>query len=85
MRGDVLYEAGFGSADCDAATPVQAQDIFMIGSITKEFPRLLGYVLEERGFFSRTDVLGDLPADYPGEGRLIRQVLARFPPEYTDL
>ncbi len=44
-----LYEKGFGSASCDGAEPVTAEHHFMIGSITKELTRLLGYVLAERG------------------------------------
>ncbi len=66
LRGDVVYEAGYGSTNCDAGSPVQAQDVFMIGSITKEFTRLLGYVLEEQEFLSRTDVIGDLLTDLGG-------------------
>lgn len=57
--GEVLFESGYGSASCDGQTPIRADHVFMIGSITKEFTRLLGYVLEERGMLSRDDQLGD--------------------------
>lgn len=75
--GDVLYEAGFGSAHCDGRNPVTPAHIFMIGSITKEFTRLLAYVLEEQGELSRTDTLGQRIPNLGGPiaGVNIQQVL----------
>ena len=56
-RGEVVFESGYGSATCDGSVPVAAGQVFMIGSITKEFTRLLGFVLDERGVLSLDDTL----------------------------
>ena len=58
-HGLVVFESGYGSASCSDNTPVNSGHVFMIGSITKEFTRLMAYVLEERGVLSRSDALGD--------------------------
>lgn len=55
LGGTLLFESGFGSAACDSDEPVTHKHLFMIGSITKDFTRLLGFVLEERGAISLDD------------------------------
>lgn len=64
--GDELFESGFGSATCEGAEPVTSAHVFMIGSITKEFTRVLGYVLEEKGYFSLNDSVAELLPDFQG-------------------
>jgi len=59
LRGETIYEKGFGSASCAADEPVTPQHLFMIGSITKELTRLLAYVLEEQGLLSLDDALSE--------------------------
>lgn len=65
-RGKVLLESGFGSASCTINEPVTPEHIFMIGSITKEFTRILGYVLEEEGVFHLDDKVSDVLAGFRG-------------------
>jgi len=64
--GDVLVESGFGSASCTDGKIVTADHLFMIGSITKEFTRLLGFVLEEKGALSLDDTVSDVLPDFNG-------------------
>lgn len=76
-RGKLLYENGFGSAACTHSEPVTTDHIFMIGSITKEYTRLLGFVLEEQGVISLDDAVADLLPDFRGPiGRVtVRQLM----------
>ena len=46
LREETIYEKGFGSASCMGDDPVTPEHLFMIGSITKEFTRLLIYLLD---------------------------------------
>lgn len=66
VGGEVLYQEGFGSAACNRDEPVTAAYVFMIGSITKEVTQLLGYILEERGFLSLDDTLGERLPEFSG-------------------
>ena len=63
---NVLFESGFGSASCTGEENVSPGHVFMIGSITKEFTQLLGFVLEERGYFDLDDTVSRFIPDFPG-------------------
>lgn len=65
-RGEVLFEGGYGSASCTADEPVTPVHVFMIGSITKEFTRVLGFVLEEDGVLSFDDTVADYVPGFRG-------------------
>lgn len=62
----VLIESGFGSASCTEDEKVTPAYVFMIGSITKEFTRVLGFVLEEKGVFSLDDKVSQILPDFHG-------------------
>ncbi len=62
----VLLESGFGSASCADDEPTTPAHVFMIGSITKEFTQLLGYVLEEQGAFALDDTVSKLLPEFRG-------------------
>jgi len=64
--GDVFFESGFGSASCRKEEKVTPAHVFMIGSITKEFTRVLGFVLEEKGVFSFDDTVSQILPDFHG-------------------
>ncbi len=64
--GKVLFESAFGSASCTEQEAVTPAHLFMIGSITKEFTRLLGFVLEEQGYFSLEDTVSSVIAEFRG-------------------
>lgn len=72
----VLIESGFGSASCTTNEDVTPEHIFMIGSITKEFTRVLGFVLEEKGVFFLDDMVSEVLPDFSGPiGRVKLQQL----------
>ena len=66
-NGEVLFESGFGSASCVGEEAVSPDHLFMIGSITKEFTQVLGFVLEEQGFISLDGTVNDYIPDFTGE------------------
>lgn len=65
-RDTLLVESGFGSASCSAVEDVTPNHVFMIGSITKEFTRVLGFVLEEKGVFSLDDTVSEVLPNFTG-------------------
>lgn len=62
----VLIETGFGSASCTTNERVTPEHLFMIGSITKELTRVLGFVLEEKGALSLDDTVADVLPGFDG-------------------
>ena len=77
LGGTVLLEQGFGSASCEDDETVTPAHVFMIGSITKEFTRVLGFVLEEKQILSLDDTVSEILPDFRGPiGRVtMRQLL----------
>jgi CubicO group peptidase (beta-lactamase class C family) len=65
-RDKVLVDSGFGSASCTSNEAVTPEHVFMIGSITKEFTRVLGFVLEEKGVFRLDDKVSDVLSEFRG-------------------
>lgn len=74
---EVVFESGFGSASCAGKERITPEHLFMIGSITKEFTRLLGFVLEEQGVLSLDDTVAEALPGFRGPiGRAtLRQLL----------
>ena len=65
--GRVVFQSGFGSASCRRHEPVTPAHLFMIGSITKEMTRVLGYILEEKGFLNLGMTVRDYVPDFSGD------------------
>lgn len=66
LGGTVLLEEGFGSASCSEDEPVMPAHVFMIGSITKEFTRVLGFVLEEKDILSLDGTVSQILPEFHG-------------------
>lgn len=64
--GEIVLESGFGSANCESEENIGGDHLFMIGSITKELTRVLGFVLEEQGFLSLEDTVADWIPGFTG-------------------
>lgn len=59
------FRRGFGHADCSGTTPMTAEHLVMMGSITKELTQLLSYVLVEEGKLAFQDPIGRYLAGLP--------------------
>jgi len=88
-RGDeVLYRGSRGHADVDADTPLSADDLFRIGSVTKQISSAGLLTLVEAGKVSLDDPLSKYVADYPNGARIsVRQLLDHTSgvKSYTDI
>jgi len=89
-RGEeLIYERAHGFADLEFAVPADAETMFRIGSVTKQFTAAGIVLLAERGKLEIDDPLTRFLPDYPTHGQEItlRQLLTHTAgvPNYTDL
>ncbi len=77
VKGELAYARGLGHADCAATEAMTPDDVFLIGSITKEFLRLLAYKLEEEGHLRMDDPIGTFLPDLPEDkaALTVRQIV----------
>jgi len=64
---EAVVRRGFGSANCAGTEAMGPDHLVMIGSITKEFTRILAYQLAEQRTISFTDPIGKYLPDWPDE------------------
>jgi CubicO group peptidase (beta-lactamase class C family) len=88
-RGDQLLVAkGYGVADVAHATPVTADTVFRIGSVTKQFTAVAILQLVERGELKLTDDVRTYVPEFPAKSRTvtIEHLLTHTSgiPSYTD-
>lgn len=75
-RGDhVIFRSARGVGDVDAATPLSAQSVFEIGSITKQFAAAGLLKLVDAGKVSLDDPLSKYVPDYPNGNAITIQEL----------
>ncbi len=76
-RGDqVLFRGSRGHGDVDADTPLSADDVFRIGSVTKQIASAGLLTLVDAGKVSLDDPLSKYVADYPNGANIsVRQLL----------
>ena len=88
-RGTVLLATAYGLADAELDVPANADTLFRIGSITKQFSSAMIMRLVEKGELSLDDRLGKLLPDapFPAEPITLRHLLDHTSgiPSYTDL
>ena len=74
--GRTRLARGYGFADLEQRTPVTADTVFRIGSVTKEFTAAAVLLLAERGRLSLDDKLAKFVPDFPRAGEVtIRRLL----------
>lgn len=69
--GKTLFRKGYGMADVEKKVPVQAGNVFRLGSITKQFTAVGILMLEEEGRLSLQDEITKFLPDYPTRGKKI--------------
>lgn len=85
--GKILYLGGFGKASIELNVNNTAQNVFEIGSITKQFTAVSILMLEEEGKLSTSDKVTKHLTDYPEKNITIHQLLNHTAgvPNYTSL
>lgn len=70
-NGQIIYKKAFGMANLELNIPMQADNIFRIGSITKQFTAVAILQLMEQGKLSLQDDITKFIPDYPTHGHHI--------------
>lgn len=75
-RGEAIYQKGFGKANLELDVNLNPENVFEIGSMTKQFTAIAILMLEEQGKLRVTDVISKYIQDYPnGENITIHHLL----------
>lgn len=69
--GRILYKKAFGMANIELQVPMQAENVFRIGSITKQFTAVAILQLVEQGKMDLQDEVTKFIPDYPTLGNKI--------------
>ncbi len=70
-NGEIVYKKAFGMANLELNIPMQADNVFRIGSITKQFTAVAILQLMEQGKLSLQDDIMKFIPDYPRDGHKI--------------
>lgn len=70
-KGQIIYKKAFGMANLEYNTPMQVDNIFRIGSITKQFTAVAILQLMEQGKLNMQDEITKFIPDYPTHGHKI--------------
>jgi CubicO group peptidase (beta-lactamase class C family) len=70
QKGAVVYEGSFGLRDAENKIPHQANDIFLIGSVTKQITSAVIMQLQEEGKLSVTDKLSKYFTGFPNGDKI---------------
>lgn len=70
-NGNVIYRKAFGKANLELDVPMKPENVFELGSITKQFTAVAILMLEEQGKLSLTDDITKYIPDYPTHDKKI--------------
>jgi CubicO group peptidase (beta-lactamase class C family) len=70
-KGEILYQKAIGLANVELGTPMKTDNVFEIGSITKQFTAVAVLMLLEEGKLSLDDDITRFLPDYPTHGHHI--------------
>lgn len=70
-NGTVIYEKGFGLADIETNLPVSVENVFRVGSLTKQFTAIAILQLYEQGKLGLNDDIQKYVAGFPAYTRKI--------------
>lgn len=86
-KGNILFRQGYGMANLQKKSPNTPNNIFQIGSVTKQFTALAIMQLQEQGKLNVKDPIQTYLPDYPhGDKITIHHLLTHTSgiPNYTD-
>jgi CubicO group peptidase (beta-lactamase class C family) len=67
-KGQIIYKKAFGMADLELNIPMKADNVFRIGSLTKQFTAVAILQLMEQGKLDLHDEITKFIPDYPTQG-----------------
>ncbi len=70
-HGKIIYKKAFGMANIELNVPMQTNNVFRIGSITKQFTAIAILQLMEQGKLNLRDEITRFIPDYPVQGETI--------------
>lgn len=70
-EGKIIYQKAFGMANLELNVPMTPENVFEIGSITKQFTAVAILMLEEKGELKVEDDITKYIPDYPTLGKTI--------------
>ncbi len=70
-NGNIIYKKAFGLANLELNVPMKTDNIFKIGSITKQFTAISILMLMEQGKLNLDDEITKFIPDYPTNGNKI--------------
>ena len=70
-EGNVIYRKAFGEANLELNIPMKPENVFEIGSMTKQFTAISILMLVEKGKLSLDDKITKFIPDYPTQGHII--------------
>jgi CubicO group peptidase (beta-lactamase class C family) len=70
-NGQIIYKKAFGMANLELDVPMQPDNIFRIGSITKQFTAVAILQLMEQGKLNLQDEITKFIPEYPTQGNTI--------------
>lgn len=70
QKGKPVYEKAFGLANLELNVPLNPNNVFEIGSMTKQFTSVSILMLEQQGKLKVTDVISNYIPDYPNGNKI---------------
>jgi D-alanyl-D-alanine carboxypeptidase len=70
-NGKVVFRRAYGAANIETKTPLKPDDIFRIGSVTKQFTAVGILMLADEGKLSVSDDITKYLPDFPAQGKRI--------------
>ncbi len=65
QNGEIIYEKSFGLSNLELAIPMNTNNVFEIGSMTKQFTAISILILSEKGKLSLSDNINKYIPDFP--------------------
>lgn len=70
QRGKIIYQKALGKANLELNADLQTDNVFELGSMTKQFTAVAVLMLEEHGKLSVKDPVSKYIPDYPSGGKI---------------
>ncbi len=69
-KGNIIYQKAFGLSNLELKTPMKINQVFELGSITKQFTAIAILMLAEKGKLHLSDTLDKYIFDYPNGNKI---------------